>query len=279
MQKHGLHAGACIAVFHTATAVRLTATTQKLIDESEDLSRELPEHFERCMHVMYTAALAVQELQSLHAPCTDLAVCLTKHLATARDVLDGHMLECNQQQVADAMLPELDFASEAGKLQAFQVHLQPPERTASKCSRSLREKSIQELCGVPQPPALGECHYDWRVWMQCMQDSHSQSWSNTMLCLQQIEQHSFQCAELFLSNSPVPTESESAASSSGSSSSSMLSDSEDATNASCLSQSEVQECVELLTIYSQAVANIEARPEVRVPEQSLDESSDEDPDE
>ena len=270
MQRHGLHAGACIAVFHTATAVRLSTKTQDLIGESEDLSRELPEHFDRCMHVMCTAALAVQELQSLHAPCTDLAAYLTRHLVIARDVLDGHTLECNKQQVADAILPELDFASEAGKLQAFQVNLQPQECTAQKCSRSLREKSNQELCGVPKLPAPRASHSKWRAWIQCMQDSHAQSVSNIMLCLQQVEQHFFLCAEVFLSNSPVPPKSSAHSKGSKSTLSSFLG-SFFSSQSRCLSPREVEECVELLTLYSQVVANIEARSEIWTPKQASNE--------
>lgn len=269
VQEHGLHAGAYIAVFHTAVAQQCSAMAEEIRDDA----KELPEHFDRCMHIMRTATLAVQELQSLHAPCSDLAAYLEKRLTSARHVLDKRMLNCQKRQVQDAMLPALSFASETGKLQAFRVHLQSQALWIPQHTGSLREKCIQALEGVPRPPALCESAPEWRIWLESMQ---CQSWSNTMLCLQQVEQYFFECAEAFLTNAPVPG----ATSADASSSSSMHVDGESSTQPPCLSASEVKECVKLLTLYSQAVAKVEAWPGVCNPRQPPDDDGDDEaPDE
>jgi hypothetical protein len=163
----------------------------------------LRQHFDKCMHILRTAALAVEDLRSKGGPCKAIAKCLKTHLVAARKALNARLHECGKQQVSSALLPTLDFTSEREKLCPFQLQLRAQSAPLPQDSSSIWEKSIHALGGVPRPPVLGKTPAAWCQWLQDHMNSRSQSWSTITLLLQQVEQHFFMCRELYLGRSAL----------------------------------------------------------------------------
>jgi hypothetical protein len=188
LQVHGIHAGACIAAFHTALALHWSHMAKEITDADS-----LLQHINKCLHILRTAAFAIRELAFLNGPCTAFAECLNKYMVTARDILDSCMAASHEVRLKCAMLPALDFATEKRKLESFEVHLPTKVAHGTQISSSLRQKSVSALAGVPLPPVPGENPSAWCAWLRRLTNSHSQSWSNTILLLHHVEQHFFTC--------------------------------------------------------------------------------------
>lgn len=240
MQRHGIHAGAYLAVFHIAVALAQCNMPM------EDVEEDMPQHFDRCMHILRTAAghtaSVADELASLGGVATKFESCMRQHMLAARAALDERMLACQQAPVSQAMLPALEFAAERRKLQYFEVNLPEHGISVPESSQSLRQRCIDALGGVPAPPVPGCSSSEWCAWMSSLQSHHS--WSSFHLSLQQVEQHFFVCAERCLACA-------------------LPSGSADAPPAcppsQYLSDVEIVQAYKLLLLYSQAVAQIEGR--------------------
>ena len=198
------------------------------------------------MHIMSVAALAVEELTSLLGPCIQFADCLKEHLVKSRSILDSFMLVLQKQQVQSAMQPPLDYDTERSKLQPFQVYLNAQGAGCTKCPQQLRDECIKALAGVPAPPDLHAQASAWCRWLECMVSLHMQSWGGAMLCLQQVEQFFYACADRYLTH---PCSSTCSSTHRG-----MMS-----TNPIFPGGNEVKKCVVLLKLYSRAVATVESR--------------------
>jgi hypothetical protein len=194
------------------------------------------------MHVLRTAAIAVEDLRSLGGQCTAVAKCLKTHLVIARRGLNTRLLECQQQQLSKALLPALDFDTEKAKLCFFEVKLPDRRAPVPQDSASTQEMSILALAGVPPPPAPGMKPEHWCKWLQEVMDSYSQSWSTTTLLLQNVEKHFYMCTERYLSRSAL------------------MSTSSKRKCGATLSEADIRHSVNLLQLYSQVVAKIEAWP-------------------
>lgn len=263
MQKHGIHAGACIAAFHTAVALECSCMQ---VEEIEDVN--IPVHFDRCMHILQTAAAhttsVADELAFLPGGLSaEFEECMAGHVVAARAALDELMLSCQQVAVSKSMLPALGFASERQKLQQFEVQLPGQGKSAPQCAQSLRQKSIDALGGVSVPPKPGSSSSEWCDWLSSLQGS--QSWSSVNLCLQQVEQHFFALAARHLTCA--------SSSAQGSSKSTRGFMPHAFMPRQCLSSEDVRKAVELLTVYSQTVAQVEARPGIWMPDQAADDHS------
>jgi hypothetical protein len=235
VQVYGIHAGACIAAFHTAVAVHYSNMTKGMANADS-----LPQHFDKCLQILRTAAFAIEELRSLRGPCTAIAKCLKNHLVEARSVLNTRLLECQQQQVENALLPALDFVTESANVCTFEVQLPDHRAPVALDSSSVREKSIIALAGVSPPPVHGNNPAAWCKWLQDLMNSHSMPWTTITLLLQHVEQHFFTCTELYLSRSAL------------------MSTSSISVCGAALSAADIEMSVELLQLYSQVVAKVEA---------------------
>jgi hypothetical protein len=206
-------------------------------------AESLLQHVDKSMHILRTAAFAVQEQASLNGPCTSFAECLNEYMVTARDTLENCMLTSHDIQLNRAMLPALDFATERQKLTPFEVSLPTKVAHGTQNASSVRQKSISALAGVPPPPVLGENPSAWCAWLWGLMSSHSQSWSNTMLLLHHVEQHFFTCTERYLSSSAL-----------------MGTSSNGVSCTAALSAADISSSVDLLEVYSQVVAKVEDWP-------------------
>lgn len=139
-------------------------------------------HVDVCMHVMKTAARCVEELAALRGECIQFAEHLKQDLVAARLVLDERMLACREMQVKSALLPALDFDTELARLEPFQVVLPKQDSWAAKQNSTLRQRSIDALCGLTEPHMPAMLCSTWCRWIQFMEKRENLSWSNCMLC-------------------------------------------------------------------------------------------------
>lgn len=239
VQETGIHAGACIAAFHTAVACQCCSQVSSITGE-----QALVKHVNTSMHIMQTAAQSIEELASLRESSTVFVAHLTAFLVRGRRALDARVQAIQRSQMKAAVLPILDFDTEHARLKPFQIQLRNQQKnTPQVSSTKLTEKSASALCGVPEPPTPGIQSSSWCTWLHGMMMSSRQSWSSTMLCLQQVEQHLFACAEQHIANSPL-----------------MKGSQEPFLQNISIREDEVQNCVTLVTRYSQMAARVEAWP-------------------
>lgn len=190
------------------------------------------------MKILQTAAAQVASVSNELAALGDVALefnqCMETNVVAARAALDELVLNRQQDEVLKAMLPPQDFATKKDRCVPFDVQL-PGSDIAPHTTQIDRQQCIKALGVVPTAPQL-QCSFS-ALYKWCLTVVKSKLWTTQHLVLEKVKQLFFVNAEQYLKVSPSSASSDN----------------------TCLSAQDLHRALELLTIYSKVVAEVESR--------------------